>query len=593
MNVPERIAGLRKLMAERGLQAYIVPSADPHQSEYVARCFRRRSFLSGFSGSAGTLVVCADKAGLWTDSRYFVQAANQLAGSGIELFKIGQPEVPELESWLAGEFAGGGKVGLDPSLFSLLAFEKLTRALEPAGVEIAEVDDNLVDLVWAKERPAAPDGRIRPHPAEFAGEPAAAKIERLRAALAGQEADALVVCALDEIAWLTNLRGADVSYNPVFIAYALVEKERVRLFVDRTKLNEDAGAALDGLAAVEPYPAIEAALAELGRAAARVWIDPASCSRWVARRLTDAGAKLLSKTSPLPAWKAVKNEAEIAGFRAAHLREGLSLVKLLCWLHGSTDGLSEQDVVDKIEELRREFPEYIGPSFETIAACGPNGAIVHYGVTPDSNRPLGRDEILLVDTGGQYHDGTTDATRTIVLGRPSTVQRMAYTAVLRGHLLLSRSRFLAGTDGYQLDVLARVPLWDVGLQYGHGTGHGVGAALCVHEGPFSVSMRKVLVPLAPGNVLSIEPGYYREGAFGMRIENLALVVERETTDSGTFLGFESLTLAPYERDLIDLDMLSAEDRAQLDGYHQRVYTKLADKLDEQTANWLKQATRPL
>ncbi len=593
MNVPERIAALRKLMTEVGLQAYVVPSADPHQSEYVARCFRRRSFVSGFTGSAGTLAVCADKAGLWTDSRYFVQASRQLEGSGIELYKLGEPGVPELENWLATELGADGRVGLDPRLFSLTSFEKLTQALEPAGVEIVKVDDNLVDRVWGAERPVPPAGEIRVHPSDYAGEPSGAKIERLRAALAERASAAHVVCALDEIAWLFNLRGADVSFNPVFIAYAVVEKEGASLFVDEGKLSPEARQALGDYVTVKPYSEIEKALSGLGQTGARVWLDPATCSRWVANRLSGAGAELIRETGPLPAWKAKKNAAEIAGFRAAHLREGESLVRLLAWLHESSAAASEKDVVDKIEEIRGGFSEYIGPSFETIAACGPNGAIVHYGVTPESNRELGSGEILLVDTGGQYVDGTTDATRTMALGSPSAEQRRAYTAVLKGHLLLSRSRFLAGADGYQLDVLARAPLWAAGLHYGHGTGHGVGAALCVHEGPFSVSMRKVLVPLEAGNVLSIEPGYYKEDAFGIRIENLALVAEREQTDSGTFLSFETLTLAPYERDLIEIDGLSPEDIEQINDYHQRVYEELASRLDEQTKTWLRKATRPL
>ncbi|HUT99818.1 MAG TPA: aminopeptidase P family protein [Myxococcota bacterium] len=593
MNVPERIESLRKLMSEHDLRAYIVPSADPHQSEYVARCFRRRSFLSGFTGSAGTLVVCADKAGLWTDSRYFVQASRQLEGSGIELFKMGEPAAPELEAWLAAEQGAGGRVGLDPRLFSLNSFEKLTRTLEPAGVEILEVDDNLADHVWGAERPAPPAGEIRVHPGDYAGEPSGAKIERLRALLAERAIAAHVVCALDEIAWLFNLRGADVSYNPVFIAYAVVEKVGVSLFVDEGKLSPAARRALGGYVTVKPYSEIEKALSGLGRTGARVWLDPATCSRWIESRLTGTGAELIRETGPLPAWKAKKNTAEITGFRAAHLREGEALTRLLAWLHESAAGACEQDVVDKIEEIRTGFPEYIGPSFETIAACGPNGAIVHYGVTPESNRKLQPGEILLVDTGGQYTDGTTDATRTMALGSPSAEQRRAYTAVLKGHLLLSRSRFLAGADGYQLDVLARAPLWGAGLHYGHGTGHGVGAALCVHEGPFSVSMRKVLVPLEVGNVLSIEPGYYKEGAFGIRIENLALVSEREQTDSGTFLGFETLTLAPYERDLIEIDSLSLEDIEQINDYHQRVYEELASRLDDRIKTWLRKATRPL
>jgi len=594
VNVPERIAALRALMSENNLQAYLVPSADQHQSEYVAETWQRRKFISGFDGSAGAVVVTADHAGLWTDSRYFVVAPQQLAGSGIELHKQGEADVEEIEPWLAKQLKSGDRVGLDPKVFSLTGYTNLANELGPAGIELAKLDPDLVEKVWGADRPGLPDKPIRVHPEKYAGQSAADKIARLQKALAETGAQAQVLCALDEIAWLLNLRGADVAYNPVFIAYVIVYQNSASVFVDPAKLDDQVRAGLPSQLKVSAYEQIGQALKELGEKKAKVWLDPTSCSRWVADQLESSGAELQVKASRLPGWKAAKNEVEIAGMRAAHLRDGLAMVGLLYWLEQNVaQGLTELDIVEKIKSLRSQNKEFIGSSFGTISAYGPHGAIVHYRVDAESNVEIKPEGILLIDSGGQYQDGTTDITRTLALAEPTSEQKQAYTAVLKGHLLLTRSQFLKGADGYQLDVLARAPLWALGLNYGHGTGHGVGAALCVHEGPFQVSHRKVLVPMQVGNILSIEPGFYKEGEFGMRIENLALVVEKQQTESGTFLGFETLSLCPYHRSLIDLELLSSQDRRQVDAYHKRVHQALSGKLGQAEAGWLEQATRPL
>jgi len=596
MDVVERLAALRELMKNRDLAAYLVPSTDPHQSEYVAATWQRRGFISGFDGSAGTVVVTREKgAGLWTDSRYFLQADQQLQGTGIELFKMGQPGVPEITDWLPTVLGKGDRLGLDPKVHSVEGYESLARELEPRGISLHPVVDDLVEAVWADERPSMPDRPVRLHPVEYAGVSAEDKLARLREAMRQQdEAEAHVLSALDEIAWLFNLRGADVEYNPVFIAYAIVERERALLFVDLNKIGDELRGALPEDVELRPYEAVEETLQTLARAEARVWIDPSTTSQRVAE-LLGQGAELLRKHSPVPGWKAVKNKTEIEGMRAAHLRDGVAMVRFLRWLEGAVakGGESEISLAEKLESLRAEGEHFVGLSFETIAGYGGHGAIVHYAADEESSAQLKPEGILLVDSGGQYLDGTTDITRTMALGPPTDEQRMAFTLVLKGHLALGHMRFPEGTNGYQLDVLARAPLWSEGLNYGHGTGHGVGAHLCVHEGPFSVSLRKNLTPLAAGHVLSNEPGFYKADEFGMRIENLVEVVGPEETYSGSFLGFEDLTLCPYDRALVDVERLTAAEREQVDAYHARVRDKLSPLLGDEDRKWLERATEKL
>jgi len=593
--VGEKLKKLRELMKKKDLDAYIIPSTDPHHSEYVAPCWKRRAFISGFTGSAGTVVVTMSKAGLWTDSRYFIQAENQLRKTGIDLYKEGQPQVPSLEKWLADELENGAKVGVDPWVFSTVEFQEFDESLQREGKQLVAVDKDLVDEIWGSDRPSLSEASLKVFPTNLAGESCSEKVKRLRKELDKEGADTMVIGALDEIAWLMNLRGADVAYNPVFIAYAIVDSKRIALFVAPEKVTDEVRDSLPDDAVVLPYDTIDSALAEIGSLKNTVWLDPATVNYHISSLLDDSGAKILAETSPIPAWKAKKNETEIKGMRSCHLRDAVAMVKFLAWIKGvvSQGGQSELTIAAHLEQLRSRDQGYIGPSFTTISAYGPHGAIVHYSADKDSDSALEPKGLLLVDSGGQYQDGTTDITRTITLGTPTVEQRRAYTAVLLGHLRLSRAMFPEGTDGYQLDVIARAALWENMLNYGHGTGHGVGAALCVHEGPFSVSTRKNLVPLEPGNILSIEPGFYKEDAWGIRIENLAVVRSVGENDSGNFLGFETLTLCPYERELIDKSMLCDADIKQVDEYHSEIRKKLSGLLEGPELKWLQETTRPL
>jgi Xaa-Pro aminopeptidase len=603
MDVEKRLAALRKLMISKQIDAYIVPSSDPHGSEYVADAWQRRAFMSGFDGSAGTVAITRKEAGLWTDSRYFIQAAQQLETTSIELFRQGVAGVEDLPDWLRSRLDSPARVAVNAALFSVEAFEELQGELAKGGIELVGVEHDLVDLVWADDRPELPAEPVRSHPVELAGEPAQDKISRLRSKMEEVGADSCVLTVLDEIAWLLNLRGGDVSYNPVFVSYAVVSPRRIELFVDPKKLGEPEGEARRALpkdVMVRPYEDFERALAELQ--SMRVWLDPASASAWVGQRLEKAGAELIMRRSPLPRWKASKNGAELEALKKAHLEDGVAVTRFLMWLDELRSGnepglgtLTELSVVDRLEELRAERPGYLGPSFATIAAYGPHGAIVHYRVTPESCSVLRPEGLLLVDSGGQYRQGTTDVTRTIALGEPTEAEKETYTAVLKGHLSLSRALFPAGTNGYQLDVIARSPLWSRRLDYGHGTGHGVGAALCVHEGPFSVSLKQNLTPLEPGNVLSIEPGCYRKDEHGVRIENLVHVVAASPrrADVGPFFGFEPLTLCPYDRKLIVGEMMTTDEIEQVDSYHRRVSEALSAHLKSNEREWLTRATAPL
>lgn len=592
----ERIGALRRLMGEHGIQGYVVPSTDPHQSEYVPALWERRRWLSGFTGSAGDAAVTLGKAGLWTDSRYFIQAEEQLRGSGIELFKLGVPGTPELFAWLAAEVGQGGAVGIDPRLVSASGAARIERTLGRKGVALRRIEENLVDRLWT-DRPPPPDAPLEVWPERFAGEPAADKLRRLRSEMERLGADAHVVTALDAVAWLFNVRGADVEYNPVAIAYAVVTRDAAELFVAPGKVTDEARRHLAPVAAVRDYAAVRERLSELGRSGARVLVDPDSVSDWVAEAIGH-GADHVLEASPIALLKAVKNPVEIAGFRAAHVRDGVALVKHLAWLDKAVPGgaVTELRAAARLEELRRGQELYRGPSFATIAAYADHGAIVHYEPTPETDARLRPEGLLLLDSGGQYLDGTTDVTRTIALGPPTAEQKDRFTRVLQGHLDLAHTSFPAGTAGKQLDTIARLPLWRTGLNFGHGTGHGVGAYLSVHEGPHAISFYRCTgVALREGMVTSIEPGFYKAGAFGIRIENLVVVVPDEGRSAGDFKfkRFENLTLCPIDLRLVEPGLLTAEEIAELDAYHREVREKLAALLDADERAWLEAATRPL
>ena len=589
-----RLARLRDAMREHEVVAYLVPSSDPHQSEYVPEHWARREWASGFTGSAGDLVVESRGGGLWTDGRYHLQARQQLRGSGLRLFPVGDKDVPTIEEHLARRLPRGAAVGVDPSVISLKRTRKIAKKLAPAGLTLKPIDENLVDAVRGPVPGQRARARVVPLHARFAGETSASKLRRVRRAMRERGAEALLVTTLDAIAWLFNVRGSDVAYNPVVIAYAVVTSDGAVLHVDRGKLDPAARAHLTRTARIEPYAAIGRTLRGLARGKAVVWVDPETTSLLCGRLLD--GAKPVFAPSPIPRMKARKNDVELAGIRAAHRRDGAAMARFLHWLERSLPdrGVTEMSAADRLEGFRREGEHFRGLSFPTIAGYAGHGAIIHYSVDAASDVPLRPEGLFLVDSGAHYLDGTTDITRTLVLGgRPTGAQRDCYTRVLKGHIAIATARFPAGTTGARLDTLARAALWQSGRDYAHGTGHGVGAYLNVHEGPQSISHRSTAVPLEPGNVQSNEPGYYEPGEFGIRIENLVEVVQDEALAPRDFLRFETLTLCPIEKRLVDPALLSAGERAWLDAYHARVRETLGPDLDRDDRAWLERACAPL
>ncbi len=593
MMVQERVKNLQSLLRSHKLSAYVVPSSDPHQSEYVAPKWGRREFISGFTGSAGLFAASLDSAGLWTDGRYFEQAEVELLGSSIALFRQGQSGVPEWQDWMISTLQKGSRVGINPELFSAQAYQKIASQFSKAGLELVPQKDDLVDSIWAKDRPELPSEKLYAHPLAFAGEDHLSKLKRLRDRLKDASAQCLIISALDEIAWLFNLRGRDVPCNPVFYAYALVSADKAVLFTEASKLDADLQKILGPSVTIEAYETFAPSLESV---AGPVWLDPSTTSAAVEGALKNKGVVILNQESPIPGWKAVKNKAEIAGMEAAHVRDGVAMVRFSRWLKTTIgkEALDEIKVADKLESFRAMAKEYKGPSFATISGYGPHGALPHYRASGASNSPLKAEGIFLLDSGAQYDDGTTDITRTFALGKPTDRHKFIYTTVLKAHLLLARTLFPKGVNGYQLDAIARQPLWKEALDYNHGTGHGVGAALCVHEGPFSVSKRMNMTPLDVGNVLSNEPACYIPGDFGVRVENLVkVVVKNEGGINGAYLGFEDLTLCPHERDLIDKNLLSVEDRLQVDQYHARVLNEIGPLLGDQDRAYLVEQTKAL
>lgn len=598
MSIAARVMELRAKMRRAGLAAYVVPSTDPHQSEYTPAYWRRRQWLSGFTGSVGDLVITTTEAFLWVDSRYHLQAEEQVAGTPFTVQKLGLPGVRSLNDWLAGALEKGDVVGIDPQLVSLQGLEELERAVKRAGGAVKLVGRNLVDAIWGAERPEPPGSPIDVHPTRFAGETVASKLARVRELMAKEDAEALVVTSLDSVAWLYNIRGRDVDFNPVVVAYALVTPDRALLFVEEAKVPALVARALEPLVELRPYAALSDELGAFGKGRRRVWVDPATATAWVGRALK--GAALHRAPSPIPALKARKNPTELRGARAAHLRDGVAMVRFLRWLEGAVKKteVTELSAAAALEGFRAELEHYRGPSFTTISAYADHAAIVHYGPTPESDRRLRARGLYLIDSGGQYLDGTTDITRTVLLGGEATAeQRDRFTRVLKGHIALALARFPAGVTGQRLDALARAALWEAGLDYGHGTGHGVGSYLSVHEAPPGVAPARLLTaPLEEGHVLSNEPGVYLTGRWGIRTENL-MVVTRDAALSRRrgqrFLRFETLTLCPIDTRLIEPGLLDDRERRWLDDYHATVARALTPLLDRADAAWLARATRRL
>jgi Xaa-Pro aminopeptidase len=590
-----KVEALRRLMKRHMICAYLIPSSDPHRSEYVPECWRRRAFLTGFTGSAGDALVTLKTAGLWTDSRYYLQAEKELRGSGFALFKWGSAGVPSWQEWTAATLQSGDSLGFDPQLITHREYFQLVKALDERGIRLKPIAANLVDAIW-KDKPAEPAGPISPLAEKYSGESVRSKLDRLRRKMAAQGTDAHVLSQLDAIAWLFNIRGSDVQFNPVAIAYAVITAKWALLFIAREKVGEKAKAALKKRLGFRDYDDFPAELRRLAAAKKRVWVDEASASHWIVNGLR--GAKVVFRPSPVTMFKAVKNSTEIKGAKQAHRRDGASLAMFFHWLEKAVKegGVTELSAAHKLEEFRSRQPRFRGPSFATISAYAGHGAIVHYSVGPETDIPLKPAGIYLVDSGGQYLDATTDITRTVALGQPTAEQRDRFTRVLKGMIALSVISFPRGTSGPQLDVLARRELWERGLNYGHGTGHGIGAYLNVHEGPQAISPARGLgVGLEPGMILSNEPGFYREGKYGIRIENLLLVV-RDTSRSraeSPFYSFETLTLCPIDLRLVKKELLTAGESRWLNSYHRRVRRELTPLLDKDQAGWLRRATQTI
>ncbi len=591
--IKNRIAALRAAMAEHGLSALIVPQADPHGSEYVAARWQVRRYFSGFTGSAGPLVVTANRAWVIADSRYWLQAAQQLEGTGISVVEAGKPSAPSLEQLLASNLSAGDKVGIDGQLVSVSDFASMSSALAASGIELVAVPD-IPGEVWA-DRPSLPSGPVFVHELKYAGEAAQSKIAALREMIAEAGAEAAFIADLAQIAWLLNIRSIDVKCNPVVVSYLYVSSSLAVLFVDERKLTDELRAYLAYCGVTTaPYDVAAAFLSNLP-ADERVVIDPASVSVAMANAL--GGDRAVEMRLPVNLAKATRNEIQIAGTRASMERDGAALVKGFREIERRLAAgvpTTEIDVDAILTSFRSRQDLYFDLSFETIAGYGPHGAIVHYSATPESNATLAREGLLLVDSGASYFDGTTDITRTIALGQPTDEMRRDYTAVLKGNVALARAVFPEGTRGAQLDALARIPLWSIGGNYLHGTGHGVGHFLNVHEGPQSIRLQENPQPLTVGMVTSDEPGVYRAGKYGIRIENLLLTVEAfEDPDYGKFLRFETLTLYPFDRSLIDPAMLDEGEKEWINAYHAEVYRRLRPLLDREDAEWLEAKCAPI
>lgn len=592
----DKLRSLRALMARRGLDAYVIPSSDPHQSEYVPEFWQRRRFLSGFSGSAGDVVVTRKTAGLWTDSRYHLQASLELDPRAFTLFRAGLPGVPTWQEWVVRELEPGAAVGIDPRLITHADFAKLEKSLKDGGKRLRTVDQNLVDLLW-EDRPSPLRAPLILHPPRFAGETVASKLGRVRAKMKEARADVHILSRLDDVAWLFNLRGSDVPFNPVAVAFALVFMKRAALYIDPAKVTAEAKASLRGLADIKPYDSFGGELLGLARRGLRAWADEDATSRWVTAALGKR-TQWHFAPSPVGLFKAVKNGAEIRGAREAHPADGAALVGFLHWLdRAATSGtVTELAAERKLLEFRGRSRLFRGPSFRTISAFGPHAAVVHYAADEKSDVPIGRRGFYLIDSGGQYRNATTDITRTVCLGRPTDEEQEAFTRVLKGLIALTTTSFPAGTAGRQIDVFARAALWERGWNYGHGTGHGVGAFLSVHEGPQAISPSRCRgAALEPGMLTSIEPGFYREGRFGVRLENLALVVvdKKRSSSRQTFLTFETLSLCPIDTTALDRRLLTEREVAWLNAYHDGVRKALTPLLGPTESAWLKKAARPL
>lgn len=587
----ERIAALRNAMKQQHISAYLIPTSDPHLSEYPAACWKYREWMSGFTGSAGTLVVTADKAGLWTDSRYFLQAQEQLEGTGIDLYKMMLPETPTIPQFLIHEVKEGETVGLNGETYSIAEFQTLETTLRKAGISL-DGTVSLINPIW-KDRPVIPDAPVFEMPIELSGQSSEDKLIEINRMLHQAGADCTILSALDEVAWTCNIRGKDVSYNPVAISYAFISNQENILFINPKKVPVDIAGHLkkEGWTLAD-YTELFDYLSKLPEQI-RVFIDRNKTNVAIYNALPKK-AIIIDGISPANHLKSIKNETEINGFRNAVVKDGIAMTKFYYWLEqqmAAGEKVTELGAARKLASLRAEQPLYLMDSFAPISSYGPHGAVVHYSPTPETDTELKPDSLYLLDSGGQYLDGTTDITRTIALCKEPTEQmKKDFTRALKGTIGIAKCKFPAGARGSQIDAFARKALWDAGINYLHGTCHGIGHCLNVHEGPQSIRMEENPVVLKPGMVMSDEPAMYRAGEYGIRTENMVLIHKDSETEFGTFLGFETLTLCYIDTRLVIVSMLSAREHAWLNKYHQQVYEQLSPYLNAEEQAWLKEKT---
>lgn len=588
-----RLARLRELMKREHLSAFIFPSTDAHQSEYVADHWRGREWISGFNGSAGTAVVTMKSAALWTDSRYFLAAEEQLEGTEYQLMRLKMEGTPTIAEWLGKELQDvqSPEVGLDGMVNSYNYVKDLSCSLRKLGGITLRTNLDPLEQIW-ENRPSLPANPVEIQPLEYAGETLASKVVRIRKSLRELHADGMLVSALDDIAWTLNLRGTDVHCNPVFVSYLLIESDKVSLFVDDNKLSPEVKQYLqDNQVSLYNYNKVEKCLESYSEYNILLDGDETSYYLWKTVKCQE----IVAAASPIPAMKAVKNEAEIEGYRSAMLKDGVAMVKFLKWLKPAVEagGQTEISIGEKLTSLRAEQKLFRDISFDTIAGYAQHGAIVHYEATPETDVVLKPEGLILIDSGAQYQDGTTDITRTIALGAVSEEMKHIYTLVLKAHIQLELVKFPDGASGTQLDAVGRECMWREGYNFLHGTGHGVGSYLCVHEGPHQIRMEWMPTPLRAGMTLTDEPGLYLAGKFGVRIENTVLISDYMSTEFGKFLQIEPLTLCPIDTTPIDVDMLLPEEIDWLNAYHHSVYEKLSPFLDEEEKIWLENATKPI
>ncbi len=590
----ERLIKLRQLMAERHIDAYLIPTSDFHESEYVGEYFKCRKFITGFTGSAGTAIVTACEAGLWTDGRYFVQAAKQLEGSGFTLWRMNQEGVPTVEEYLEQVIPEGGVLGFDGRVINSQMGEQLKEILEDKNVTFSYEED-LTGKIW-EDRPDLPAEPVWILEEHYAGKSAGEKLGDLRKAMREAHATVHILTALDDIVWLFNIRGNDVPCNPVVLSYVVVTEHTCNLFINKKTLSQEVTGYLEGLGvAIKPYNDIYEYVKEFR--GEKVLLESSKVN-FAIRNNLDPSNKVIDRMNPTASAKAVKNPVEVENERRAHIKDGVAVTKFICWLKKNIGSMpmTEISVSDYLEELRKQQEGYLGPSFDTISAYGDNAAMCHYSATPESNKTLEPKGLYLVDSGGQYYEGTTDITRTVALGPVTDEEREHFTLVAMSMLRLGHAKFLYGCRGMSLDYIARQPLWDRGLNYDHGTGHGVGYLLNVHERPNGIRYKTVpermdSAVLEEGMICSDEPGLYIEGSHGIRTENLILCRKAEKNDYGQFMEFEYLTFVPIDLDAIDLTLMEKRDIQYLNEYHRQVYEKISPYLDQEERQWLKEATR--